>query len=80
MRHALLGGLALLLGRVAVLPVLNCSGVEDGFLQPGALPSRPARAEPSPLTLTTDPTVNEPNPAATPDRQPCRYPDPYRSP
>jgi len=39
-RHALLGGLALLTGRVAVLPVLNCSGVADGFLQPGALPSR----------------------------------------
>ena len=40
MRHALLGGLALLAGRVGVLPVLNCSGVTDGFLQPGALPSR----------------------------------------
>ena len=38
--HTALGGLALLAGRVAVLPVLNCSGVEDGFLQPGALPSR----------------------------------------
>ena len=46
MRHALLGGLALLAGRVGVLPVLNCSGVADGFLQPGALPSRrgPRRA------------------------------------
>ena len=56
-RHALLGGLALLAGRVAVLPVLNCSGVADGFLQPGALPSRrgPRR-----------------NRTAHPDRRPCR--------
>ena len=38
--YAALGGLAALAGRVAVLPVFNCSGVEDGFLQPGALPSR----------------------------------------
>ena len=56
-RHALLGGLALLAGRVAVLPVLNCSGVADGFLQPGAPPSRrgPRR-----------------NRTAHPDRRPCR--------
>lgn len=38
--HAALGGLALLAGRAAVLPAINCTGVTDSFLQPGTLPNR----------------------------------------
>ena len=38
--HAALGGLALLAGRAAVLPAINCTGVADTFLQPGTLPNR----------------------------------------
>ena len=35
---AVLGGAAELTGRRLALPALNCSGVDDGMLQPGALP------------------------------------------
>ena len=58
--HTALGGLAALAGRVAVLPVFNCSGVEDGFLQPGALPSRcfwHVHRSPSRATTWDDRTV-----------------------
>lgn len=38
--YALLGGLSVLSGRSPVLIALNCTGVQGGFLSPGALPSR----------------------------------------
>ena len=38
--HALLGGLALMTNRTAVLPALQCTGLDDRFLAPGNLPGR----------------------------------------
>ena len=38
--HAVLGGLARISKRTPVAPSLDCTGVRDGFLQPGTLPSR----------------------------------------
>lgn len=37
---AALGALARFSGRTPVLPLLNCSGVRDGFIFPGKLPNR----------------------------------------